>query len=646
MSNSERLLSCQDGLDYLTGMLKSDPGRLLLLGVPGSGKSRLAADLARRLEQQQIVCHCLSADPGSPALGVPGAVNLGLWHGDHWQPLAFEPLCSLNAARFRLPLIEAVRTLLGHCQVQHLLIDAPGLVRGVAAAELLAGLIAVCRPTQLVLVSRDKRPCGLEQELAAAALPLLRLINHDLPPPRRHQRARQRTERWLHYLGEDTQIIELSLAKLSLLGTPPPLDCREAWQGRLVALLDGPATLAMGEVEGLGDSGLKIRCPPLPRAPRQLLIRDARRLQGQPLATVEPLKPPTSARGPELVRRSGRDHHPGTDSPLRVRTREAIAELVNGVYGDPLLLLRPNQQRRCLLFDLGHTAGLSLRYAHRVSDIFISHAHIDHIGGFMGLLRARISAPATCRLYGPPGLSRHIGGMLSGILWDRIGAEGPGFEVAELHGERLQRWRFQAGIDGSQPLPERPAANGVILTERGFRVRATELDHRTPVLAYAYEPETSLRINIEALHNSELQPGPWLSILKTACQQGRMSERIALPDGKDRPVSELAEQLLNTSPGDRIVYATDLADTPTNRRRLVSLARKAHTLFCEACFSAADDQRAADCGHLTTRACGEIAASSDVKQLVPFHFSRRYERQPEQLYREIESAFAGVVKAT
>jgi ribonuclease BN (tRNA processing enzyme) len=39
---------------------------------------------------------------------------------------------------------------------------------------------------------------------------------------------------------------------------------------------------------------------------------------------------------------------------------------------------------------------------------------------------------------------------------------------------------------------------------------------------------------------------------------------------------------------------------------------------------------------LTTRACGEIAAAADVARLVPFHFSRRYQHDPQQIYQEID----------
>lgn len=97
------------------------------------------------------------------------------------------------------------------------------------------------------------------------------------------------------------------------------------------------------------------------------------------------------------------------------------------------------------------------------------------------------------------------------------------------------------------------------------------------------------------------------------------------------------------SPGKKLVYATDLADSLANRQGLVKLAQSAHTFFCEAAFSAMDAEQAARHGHLTTQACGEIAEAARVARLVPFHFSRRYANNPQQLYEEIQSVCSSVV---
>ena len=95
-------------------------------------------------------------------------------------------------------------------------------------------------------------------------------------------------------------------------------------------------------------------------------------------------------------------------------------------------MVRLRRQKRVVLFDLGEGQRLPARLAHHVTDVFISHAHMDHIAGFLWLLRSRIGDLPPCRLYGPPGLVNRIGALMDGIHWDRIGPLGPVFEVTEF----------------------------------------------------------------------------------------------------------------------------------------------------------------------------------------------------------------------
>ena len=142
-----------------------------------------------------------------------------------------------------------------------------------------------------------------------------------------------------------------------------------------------------------------------------------------------------------------------------------------------------------------------------------------------------------------------------------------------------------------------------------------------------------------------LAPGPWLGALKRHIQAGRAEEILDLPGGRRSRVRELAADLMLVRPGRWLVYATDLADTPENRARLVRLAGGAHTLFCEAAFAEADREQARRTGHLTARACGRIAKAAAVARLVPFHFSRRYERHPWRVYREVAEVFPRTIPA-
>ncbi len=320
------------------------------------------------------------------------------------------------------------------------------------------------------------------------------------------------------------------------------------------------------------------------------------------------------------------------------------ATLLNGVFRDPLLLVRLSHSNRALLFDLGETHTLGARTAHHVTDVFITHAHIDHIAGFLRFLRLRIGEPSVGRIYGPPGIAANISGLVNGVHWDRAGEGAPRFTVAELFpDETLRRFSIRAGERAARPLGISPAKDGLLLDEPRFAVRAKTLDHLTPVLAFALESKAEINVRKERLAELGARPGPWLTTLKAAIAAGRRDALVELPDGSRRRVGGLADFLVLIRAGAKLVYATDLADTAENRRRLEALARDADVLFCESTFLVADAERAARTGHLTTRACGEIASAANVARLVPFHFSRRYEADPAEVYREIRAAFPRTV---
>lgn len=620
-------------LDDVLPRLLSGCGRVLLAGAMGAGKSHLAARLGAGLAAAGRTIDCISADPGTPAFGLPGTVALGRWHGAGWQLQTLVPLCSLDAARFRLPLVEAVRRLSSQTTAETTLVDTAGVVRGAAGAELLAALVAAVRPQRVVVLARVPAQPPLAQELAALAVEVWLVAAAPAAQcPGPAARRRQRTALWDDYLRAASPAT-VDLRTVARLGTPPPLDVPTAWQGRQLALLDGARLLAMAEAQALESGVLTLRAPSFQGPVKQVLVRDAQRGADGLLGTaprfaravvrwVPPadIAPSAGARGPTPVADIG----------------GVTATLVNGVFGDPLLHLRLRHRRRGLLFDLGESGRLPARLLHQVTDVFISHAHADHIGGFVWFLRARMGALPPCRLYGPPGLADNIDGFLRGLHWDRIGDHGPRFDVMEVHGDVGRRYRLQAGRAGARSGGAQALEAGLLLREPELAVRAVDLDHGgTRVLAFAVEQPCQINVRKERLAALGATPGPWLTELKRQRAAGNDTALIRLPDGSTRPVHALAAELLLTAPGRKIVYATDLSATPVNRDRLAGLARDAHTFFCEAAFLPADDAQARRTGHLTTSACAEIANAANVRHLIPFHFSARYENRMEQVYADL-----------
>lgn len=641
-SSSFPVLS-RDAERILQSVLQRDR-RLLVFGAPGVGKSTLVSQLAQRLAMQQRDCYCLGVDPGSPRFGVPGATCLARWQQHDWQLIEQVALCSLDAGRFRLPVISAVQQLLTTPVQGTLLVDGPGVVRGTSGRELLQGIAQVTQAdAMLVLVPGESEPPLLDecQSLARQLDVFLVPAAAEAKRPGKRARARCRTEQWQQYLaGDYEQVLELDA--LHLLGTPPPADIETAWSGKQVALLKQGRTLAMGEVQQLKQHQLTLRLPGQVDDADSLLIRDAGRSVNGLIETTEPwlnervdyLPPadvlPTINRnnGPRLVGRVG-----GLD-----------VAMVNGVFGDPLLHLHLRHQRRSLLFDLGEGERLPARLAHQVTDVFITHAHADHISGFTWLLRSRIGEYPPCRLYGPPGLAQHVAGFVSGILWDRVSVYGPQFEVNEYDGTQLSRYRLQATQPQPELIEQRSVEQGLLMEDNGFRIRGILLDHMgTEVVAYAFEPDKQINVRKDRLQAKGWTPGPWLTELKQQVLNNNLDALIQLPQGGTSDVATLAQELLFIQPGKKLVYATDFADTEENRQRLIPFARYAHTFFCESSFLQQEAEHALSNGHLTTQSCADIARQASVTRLIPFHFSRRYQAHPQQLYEEIEAICPQVV---
>lgn len=96
------------------------------------------------------------------------------------------------------------------------------------------------------------------------------------------------------------------------------------------------------------------------------------------------------------------------------------AELVNRTFGDPGLYIDLKFLRRALLFDIGDVTSLSTRKLLRVSDILVSHAHMDHFAGFDHLLRVCLGRDAGVRIYGPAPFVDRVDHKLGAYTWNLV----------------------------------------------------------------------------------------------------------------------------------------------------------------------------------------------------------------------------------
>lgn len=321
-------------------------------------------------------------------------------------------------------------------------------------------------------------------------------------------------------------------------------------------------------------------------------------------------------------------------------------QLVNGPWGDPALYVRIRWARRALLFDLGSLNSLPPGELLRISDVLVSHTHLDHFVGFDHLLRTVLGRDRALNIYGPPGIIDNVEGKLRGYTWNLVQDYTLQLNVFEVDVDSVRGARFPCA-EGfrRRDLPARPFT-GDLWTEPGFQARASHLHHQVPCLAFAVEEPFHINVDKERLAEMELPVGPWLADLKAQIRAGAADDtRIQVPGGQAQTFSlgELRIKMITITPGQKLAYVTDALYSPDNIARIVALAKGADVLYCEAAYLDRDALLAAQRCHLTARQAGLIAKEAAVRRLALFHFSPRYEGKAEAFHREAREAFGGWV---
>jgi len=326
--------------------------------------------------------------------------------------------------------------------------------------------------------------------------------------------------------------------------------------------------------------------------------------------------------------------------------------LVNDPFDDPGLYVDLVFERRALLFDLGDLGRLPPRKLLRVSDVFVTHRHMDHFAGFDQLLRRLLGREKILNLYGPAGMIEAVEHKLKAYTWNLVG----GYEgelvcrVTEVDAaERRKSAKFsgRAHFARREEEAQHFKDSGVLAQEAGFQVRAATLDHGIPVLAFALEERAQINVWRNKVEALGLDVGPWLRKFKEAILRGAADDapiEVAWSSGqRDQPMAlplgALKREIMQVTSGRKIVYVVDCSFSEDNREKIVRLAQDADILFIEATFLDADAMVAKERRHLTARQAGTLARLAGAKRLVTLHYSPRYRGQGDLLAREAQEAF-------
>ena len=310
--------------------------------------------------------------------------------------------------------------------------------------------------------------------------------------------------------------------------------------------------------------------------------------------------------------------------------------------------------RRGLLFDIGDITPLSTRRLLRISDVFVSHTHMDHFSGFDHLLRVCLGRDTGVRLYGPPHFIEQLEHKLAAYTWNLVENYETDFVVRahELDEQgRLHRANFRSkNRFRREPMETIEATDGVLFQDDQLKVRARMLDHHgIASLAFLFEEGMHINVWKNRLEELGLPTGQWLTELKRRVRENAPDEtpiriRWRTREGSHEQTFELGalkRDVLQFVPGERLAYVTDVAGHDANTRQLIEFVRNVDLLFIEAVFLRVDSEHAVRKAHLTAHQAGAIARAAGVRSAIPFHFSPRYVGREDELRHEFDTGFKG-----
>lgn len=316
------------------------------------------------------------------------------------------------------------------------------------------------------------------------------------------------------------------------------------------------------------------------------------------------------------------------------------ARLGGGKLGDPSLYIDLVDLKRGLMLDCGlnNFGHASLR---KVSDLFISHAHIDHFIGFDTLLRLNLAETKTLHVYGPPGIRHNVCGKLQAYTWNICQNLQLTIIVHEILPEQIVLTEMKSHLGFQVTRTDQHPLTDPLLETAEFSVNYIQLNHKTPSFGYSFLETDSFNVQKEVLQALELEPGPWIATLKEQAHDPETFHTSVQIGEMSYTVGELSQKLLVRKPGIKITYLTDFLFETRSLDEIIQFAWESDILFCESAFAERDRDKAHRTFHLTAKEAGMLARLAHARQLVLFHVSKRYQDY-SSLIRDAKTEFPHV----
>src|SRR5690625_3229289 len=257
------------------------------------------------------------------------------------------------------------------------------------------------------------------------------------------------------------------------------------------------------------------------------------------------------------------------------------------------------------LFDCGeatqHQILRTTLKPRKITKIFITHLHGDHIFGLPGFLSSRsfLDGEDPVTIYGPVGIKKYV--MTS-------------LELSKTH---LTYPLYFVELDDE----------GLIFENERFLIHNIKLKHN--VLSYGYritEKDQLGELQVEKLLKLGIRPGPIFRTIKE-------NEQTVLEDGTVISRKDV------TGPPKKGKKITIFGDTRYDKR-FSNFVKHSDVLIHEATFSDEHKNLAKQYYHATSKEAAMLAKAGSVKKLILTHISSRYQQEVKQtLLKEAQSIF-------
>lgn len=269
-----------------------------------------------------------------------------------------------------------------------------------------------------------------------------------------------------------------------------------------------------------------------------------------------------------------------------------------------------NVREKLFMIDCGEGAQLQLRRMglnfNRISAIFLSHLHGDHVFGLPGLIStfSMLGRTQSLHIYAPDDIEK--------VLRPWLDFFSPGLE-------------FEVVCHKVCPTRE-----VVIYDDRSLTVTTLPLSHRIPCCGYRFDEKPLLpHIRRDMID--------YLGIPTYAIAAIKAGAGWTDAEGREWPHERLTTP---AAPPRSYAYCSDTQYLPALAKRVSGV----NLLYHEATFAQSEAVRAEQTCHSLASEAAQIALQAHAKRLLIGHFSARYEDE-SILLREAQAVFPNTLLA-